>query len=145
MKVISKIFPAIFVLIFISCNDKPIESQIIKTEYSIGYNGTYVTIYDDNDTIYLSNREDLIKIVSDKKANDSIRNTVKRHLNYRNLALIHSRITCGGGGTLSVSMNHGDSSLKIVQGGLESLTDFQNIAMLFLFLEKKHTEIDKAF
>ncbi|MGV3459333.1 MAG: hypothetical protein ACO1N9_02645 [Flavobacterium sp.] len=147
MRTPSNFFFLVLVFSILSCKDKQIEIMAPETEYDIYYNGASVTVYDNNDTIYLNHKQTdkIIKIASDSKTTDSIRSSVRRHLNYKNLAHKHIEITDGGGGYLTVSMNRGNNHLEISHSGMESITEFRNLAGLFLLLEKNYPEIDKAF
>lgn len=146
------LFVSFFILI--SCNHSKkigLKYKEIK-KYTINYSsrsqGINIIVFDNNDTIYLSNKpiafNEYIKIESDEETINDIKREIINHLSYRSLLVERDFFLHKG--YLNVSMSCGKKELKLQQSGVDnSLRVSKRFYNLINHLKKKYKEIEIIF
>lgn len=142
-------------LTIISCNQSKRNDYKNSTEimkYSIVYtNNSYANliVFDNNDTIYLSNivRNNInnyTKIKSDNETINSIKKAINNHLSYKNLLVERDFILHSG--YLDVSINCGDKKIEFMQTKVKTdLRVSKGFYNMISNLKNKYKEIDLIF
>jgi hypothetical protein len=147
----------VLILFFIlaSCNhskkiilskDKEIKKYTIN--YSSRNHGINIVVFDNNDTIYLSNKpiafNQYAKIESDCETIKEVKEEIINHLNYKSLLVERDFVLHKG--YLNVSMSCGDKELKLQQSGVDSdLRVSKRFYNLINSLKEKHKEVKSLF
>jgi hypothetical protein len=140
--------------ILASCNytkkidfkDKEIKKYIIN--YSIRNQGVNIVIFDNNDTIYFSNKpiafKQYIKIESDEETINEIKDEIINHLHYKSLLVERDFFLHKG--YLNLSVSCGEKEFKLQQSGVNNdLRVSKRFYNMIENLKKKHIEIRALF
>ncbi len=130
----------------IDIKDKEIKKYTIN--YSSRSQGINIVIFDNNDTIYLSNKpiafNQYIKIESDEETINEIKEEIINHLSYKSLLVERDFFLHKG--YLNVSVSCGKKELKLQQSGVDnSLRVSRRFYNLINNLKEKYKEIETVF
>lgn len=147
----------VLILFFIlsSCSHSK-KNNLIKDKeikkYTINYSsrnyGINIIVFDNNDTIYVSNKQIAInqftKIETDEETINEIKKEIINHLNYKSLLV--ERCFFLHKGYLNVSISCGEKELKLQQSGVESdLRVSKSFYNMINNLKEKYKEVEAVF
>lgn len=149
-----KLFLFILVFILSSCNNATKHTLNCKNvkKYSINYlskeRDVRLIIFDNNDTIYLANRDmefnEYVKTKSDEKTINKIKKTVINHLNHSSLLL--DRFHGLHKGVLTLNVTSGNKKMHLELSGVsDDYLISKEFYHLMNDLKKKHKEINTVF
>lgn len=148
-------FSFMLLCITISCTQS--KKEVFKSgeeakKYSIIYtNNSYANliIFDNNDTIYLSDKiqhdiNKYVKIKSDEETINEVKKAIINHLNYKSLLVERDFVLHSG--YLDISVNCGDKKIQFIQAKVDrDLRVSKGFYNMISNLKEKYKEVEAVF